>query len=263
MSESTPKPGTDAQGFAACADRLKSLFPALFGGAPKPLKLRIQVDIQERAPGQFTKQELSAFFRRFTGSHAYLNAVLRGAHRYDLDGKEAGELSEEHKEVARQELARRRAKQQERVAQEEGERRARFELLRAFESTTLTRANFCALKGIAEGDLDGVLAQAREEAKAWAERPRPQAGRPGGEAARRDRPRDERRGGGGPGGRPRQDARGGQGRGDRRPQTRPEGSGPRAPQKPRQAAHDGAPATPPAAESTPAQDVAKDIPQAD
>ena len=39
---------------AACALELKQRFPALFSGAAKPLKLRIQVDIQERAPGVFT-----------------------------------------------------------------------------------------------------------------------------------------------------------------------------------------------------------------
>ena len=60
---------------AACVQQLKSLFPALFAGAVKPLKLRIQVDIQERAPGVFTKQALSAFFRRHTGSTSYLIAV--------------------------------------------------------------------------------------------------------------------------------------------------------------------------------------------
>ena len=62
-----------------CAQQLRALFPALFGGAVKPLKLRIQVDIQARAPGRFTKQALSAFFRRHTGSTAYLMAVSKAA----------------------------------------------------------------------------------------------------------------------------------------------------------------------------------------
>ena len=44
---------------AACAQQLAERFPALFAGKPKPLKLRIQADIQERAPGVFTKQALS------------------------------------------------------------------------------------------------------------------------------------------------------------------------------------------------------------
>ncbi|WP_269631990.1 ProQ/FinO family protein [Pelomonas sp. BJYL3] len=196
MSEPTSQPGAEQQALqAACAEQLKALFPALFTGAPKPVKLRIQADIQERAPGQFSKQQLSAFLRRHTGSTAYLNAVIKSTHRFDLDGKEAGEITAEHKQVARDELSRRRAKHQERQVQEEAAQRQRFELLRAFETTTLTRANFCALKGLAEDQLDGLLAQAREEAKAWAARPRPaDGGRGGAPGERRGGPGADRRG---------------------------------------------------------------------
>ncbi|MBB2485260.1 prop effector ProQ [Mitsuaria sp. WAJ17] len=196
MSEPTSQPGAEQQALqAACAEQLKALFPALFAGAPKPVKLRIQADIQERAPGQFSKQQLSSFLRRHTGSTAYLNAVIKSTHRFDLDGKEAGEITAEHKQVARDELTRRRAKHQERQAQEDAAQRQRFELLRAFETTTLTRANFCALKGLAEEQLDGLLAQAREEAKAWAARPRPsEGGRGGAPGDRRGGPGPDRRG---------------------------------------------------------------------
>ena len=51
---------------AACAERLKALFPALFTGQAKPIKLRIQADIQARAPGVFSKASLSGFLRRYT-----------------------------------------------------------------------------------------------------------------------------------------------------------------------------------------------------
>ena len=43
------------------------------------------------------------------------------------------------------------------------EQRARADLLRAYETTTLTKANFCALKGWTEEALDKTLAIAREE----------------------------------------------------------------------------------------------------
>ena len=36
-------------------------------------------------------------------------------------------------------------------------------LLRSYESSPLSKANFCALKGLAVADLDAVLAQARQE----------------------------------------------------------------------------------------------------
>lgn len=176
--------------------RLAELFPALFRGEPKPLKLRIQADIQERAPGVFTKQVLSAFLRRHTGTTSYLIAASKAKQRFDLDGKPAGEFSEEHRQVALDELARRRGNQQAKREQEEAGRRERAALLRGFETTKLTAANFCALKGIAPEQLDAVLAQARAEAAEDAARPRP-AGRP------------DHRGG------PRGDQRG-DGRGDRR-----------------------------------------------
>ncbi len=168
---------------ADCAVQLKQRFPALFTGAPKPLKLRIQVDIQERAPGVFTKQALSAFFRRHTGSTAYLIAVSRAKQRFDLDGQPNGELTDEHRQVALDELARRRANNESRAALEEQQRRNRATLLHDFQVTTLTPANFCALKGIAVEELDGYLATARREFEERAQQapafdPRRPPGRP-------------------------------------------------------------------------------------
>ena len=166
-------PAAAALAPAECALRLKHLFPALFTGPAKPLKLRIQADIQQRAPGVFTKPVLSAFLRRHTGSHSYLLALTKGTQRFDLDGAPAGELSAEHRQAAADELARRRGQQQSRRELEEQQqrlqdqqRRNRAQLLHDFERTTLTAANFCALKGIAADELDGYLATAREEAQA-------------------------------------------------------------------------------------------------
>ena len=147
-----------------CGPELKQRWPKLFVGAPKPLKLRIQLDIQERAPGVFTKQALSAFFRRYTGSTSYLQAVAHAPHRFDLDGQPAGEISAEHRQVALDELARRRANHEARRALEIEQRRNRAGLLRDFERTTLTRANFCALKQVGDDELDGLLEIARREA---------------------------------------------------------------------------------------------------
>ena len=46
----------------------------------------------------------------------------------------------------------------------EQQRQNRATLLRDHERTTLTRANFCALKGVPESDLDALLEMARREA---------------------------------------------------------------------------------------------------
>ncbi len=199
--------------------RLAELFPALFRGEPKPLKLRIQADIQERAPGEFTKQVLSAFLRRHTGTTSYLIAASKAKQRFDLDGQPAGEFSEEHRQVALEELARRRGNQQAKREQEEAGRRERAALLRGFETTKLTVANFCALKGIAPEQLDAVLAQARAEAAEDAARPRPaRSDRPDHRGGPRGDQRGDRRAEGG-----RRDDRGG--RGGRGPGKGPRGQG--------------------------------------
>ena len=167
------------------------------------MKLRIQVDIQQRAPGIFTKQALSAFFRRYTGSTAYLIAVSRARQRFDLDGQPNGELSDEHRQLALDELARRRGNNEARIALEEQQRRNRATLLHDFQATTLTPANFCALKGIAVDELDGYLATARREFEERAQQAPAFDGR-----RAPDRPASElRRGPGGPPGRPGQGRR--------------------------------------------------------
>ncbi len=145
------------------AAELKALFPGLFSGRPKPVKLRIQADIQERAPGRFTKTQLSNFLRRHTGSTGYLIALTQAKTRFDLDGQPAGELSEEHLGVAKEELARRRGVQQERVELDAQQRRNRAQLLWDFERTTLTEGNFCVLKGVVAEELPGLLEIARRE----------------------------------------------------------------------------------------------------
>jgi hypothetical protein len=53
-------------------------------------------------------------------------------------------------------------------------RRERALLLRSFDSSPLTKANFCALKGISVEELDRRLALAREEAGLRPVPPQPQ-----------------------------------------------------------------------------------------
>ena len=164
--EAVPAPAASAPAMSAaeCAEQLKQRFPALFAGAPKPIKLRVQADIQARAPGVFTKAVLSAFLRRHTGGTSYLIALSRASHRLDLDGQPTDPVSDEHRQAALDELARRRAITQARRAEEDQARRDRAHLLRDFEKTTLTEANFCALKGLTPEQLQATLAQARQEA---------------------------------------------------------------------------------------------------
>jgi rSAM/selenodomain-associated transferase 1 len=245
---------------AACAARLAELFPALFGaGRALPIKLRIQNDIQQRAPGVFTRKSLSPFLHRYTTSTAYLKALVNLPHRFDLDGAPAGDIDDVHRQAAATELERRRglfeakrvaeraaanearraaeAAARQQHAAEDLARRDRAALLRAYESSTLTRANFCALKGIPEADLDGRLHQA------WLEREqRAQEMRPAGDAPARGETRPPLRPPLRPGPGPRRDARPGGPSGDRPavaaglPAEGPHDKGPRAegrPQRPR------------------------------
>ncbi|MBX3605810.1 MAG: ProQ/FinO family protein [Piscinibacter sp.] len=96
---------------ANTARLLAQHFPALFGaGVVKPIKLRIQADIHQRAPGVFTKKALSIFLQRHTTGTAYLRALVAvGATRIDLDGQPVGEVAAEHRDAASVELERRRA----------------------------------------------------------------------------------------------------------------------------------------------------------
>ena len=112
---------------AACAALLAERFPALFGvGRALPIKLRIQADIQERAPGVFNKKSLSIFLHRHTTSTAYIKALVNSPQRIDLDGQPAGDMAQEHKDAGVVELQRRQAiVQARRVAEREAQRTPR------------------------------------------------------------------------------------------------------------------------------------------
>jgi ProP effector len=170
-----------------CGPQLKKLYPALFSNPPKPLKLRIQADIQARSPGVFTKPQLSAFLRRYTGSHGYLNAIVKATHRFDLDGNPGDELSDEHRVAANEELARRRTNTQARIALENEQRANRATLLREFEANTLPAAEFAAAKGLPEAELEPLIARAAEP---W---PAPRRSTQRASAARRERAGGRRR----------------------------------------------------------------------
>lgn len=131
---------------AQTAARLAELFPALFTpGQAKPLKLRIQADIQQRAPGLFNRKSLSVFLHRHTTSNGYLKALANAPARVDLDGQPAGEVSDEHRQAAVAELERRRGLHEARRAAEREAQRAAYELARR------ARAANAPVAGAADG----------------------------------------------------------------------------------------------------------------
>lgn len=126
-SAAAPKtePARPEPTLAQTAAELATLFPALFApGAFKPIKLRVQVDIQQRAPGRFTRRQLSVFLHRHTTSTAYLRQLAAVPQRFDLDGQPAGEVAAEHRDAAAAEVERRRALVAERRAAQRAMQRA-------------------------------------------------------------------------------------------------------------------------------------------
>jgi ProP effector len=173
---------------------LKQLFPALFAGGPRPIQLKVQQAIEARVPGRFAKKALSGFLARHTASTSYLIALTKSETRFDLDGQPAGELSPEHREAAKKLLAERRERVRVRDQEIETARRWRLDLLRDFETTRLSRPNFCALKGVEEAQLDALLEQARVERSAAPEKPAADRDnrRPGGAVRRNEQPRRDK-----------------------------------------------------------------------
>ena len=124
----TPKSGLDAKGLL---DKLREISPTFRDC--KPVALRIDKTIMERMP-EVERKVVRSAMRMHTASTRYLKAMEKATHRYDLDGKEDGEVSEEHRTHAAQTLKQRFAdvakrkrdqqkEEQERRRAEEAERR--------------------------------------------------------------------------------------------------------------------------------------------
>ena len=173
-----------------CLAELRARFPALFA-APGvlPVKLRIHADIQARAPGVFSRRSLGAVLARYTTSTAYLKALVKSPQRFDLDGQPAGDIAPEHRQAAQEELAKRlhrsakppakrspqapRPQRAPHAPRAAGHSKAHpasgqeapqtdhavLELARAYQSSALSKANFCTLKGVSQAQLEAALSE--------------------------------------------------------------------------------------------------------
>ena len=81
----------------AMLKRLQSESPAFRDC--KPLALKIDTSILARF-ADFDRKNLRIALRMHTASTKYLKAVERGSERFDLDGKPAGEVTQEQREHA-------------------------------------------------------------------------------------------------------------------------------------------------------------------
>jgi ProP effector len=89
-------------------DTLASLYPALFGETPRPLKRGIFHDLRAAHPEQLDADGLKAALALHTRSTRYLNAVAAGQKRHDLDGQPVEDMAPEHVHQALLEVFRRR-----------------------------------------------------------------------------------------------------------------------------------------------------------
>lgn len=92
--------------------QLSRLFPKLFNYyEPRPLKIGILDDLSIVLKNRIDKPK--SHFKRvlsyYTGTKRYLKCILNSEHRYDLLGRQVGEITEEHKLQAQERLDKRYA----------------------------------------------------------------------------------------------------------------------------------------------------------
>ena len=100
--------------------KLYDLFPKVFDiNNPKPLKRGVNKDILERLPDDLavTESHLKKVMKRHVMGSPYCWAILKGTHRFDLDGNEVDVIDEQTKESAQNVIKWKREMRQQQKAQ--------------------------------------------------------------------------------------------------------------------------------------------------
>jgi sRNA-binding protein len=84
---------------------LRDLAPAVFAGPPVPLQIGIHHHLAELLADEADSATISRFLRHWTKRTAYIQAIVRGDARRDLDGQPTGEPSRAERESAAESLA--------------------------------------------------------------------------------------------------------------------------------------------------------------
>jgi ProP effector len=129
------KPKIDVQ---PVLQKLFELYPNLFGNRFLPLKLGTYQDLMAAHPEVFQKESLKAALGFHARSTRYLQCVVSGQKRHDLQGKPVEDVSPEHIYVSLLQLFSRRQ------ARSKIDLRAEFraQLIAAFESSGLSRQEY-------------------------------------------------------------------------------------------------------------------------
>ena len=129
------KPKIDVQ---PVLQKLFELYPHLFGNKFLPLKLGTYQDLMAAHPDVFQKDSLKAALGFHARSTRYLQCVVAGHKRHDLQGKPVDDVSPEHVYVSLLQLFSRRQ------ARSKIDLRAEFraQLVAAFEASGLSRQEY-------------------------------------------------------------------------------------------------------------------------
>lgn len=116
-------------------EQLATLYPALFGETPKPLKRGIFQDLLAAHPDALDKDALKTALALHTRSSRYLTVVASGQQRHDLAGQAVEDLAPEHVHHALVEVFRRRQQR----TPEDLRPKFRQRVAQAFEASGLSR----------------------------------------------------------------------------------------------------------------------------
>ena len=147
-------------------EQLATLYPALFGPAPLPLKRGIFQDLLDAHPDAFAHETLKAALSQHTRSTRYLTVVASGQQRHDLQGQAVEAMAPEHVHHALLEVFRRRHNR----TGEDVRPKLHNRMIQAFEASGLSREAYAALVHSRDEAANALLEEALAEATARAAR---------------------------------------------------------------------------------------------
>lgn len=142
------------------AGDLRKLYPKVFDrNAAVPLQIGIFDELMKVHGNRLAKQVLRALLGMHTATKAYLIALAKGGPRYGLDGLPHGEVTEEEQRDAFERLEKlKAAAHADQMAQKH-----RSDLLKSYEKSGMSRAEFAERFEIAPHKLNSDLDKAKHE----------------------------------------------------------------------------------------------------
>jgi sRNA-binding protein len=147
-------------------DQLATLYPALFGETPRPLKRGIFEDLLAAHPGVLEKDSLKAALALHARSTRYLTVIASGQQRHDLSGQPVEALTPEQVHHALIEVFRRRGAR----SREDLRPKLRQRILKAYEASGLSPDEYLQRVHGRDEEVNQISRDALAEASARAAR---------------------------------------------------------------------------------------------